>query len=268
MQIKLLFSTLLPLIFLCSCKKLFTYSKNEIQLDEKNKNQNIKNIRLLESKTQNVPFRFAVITDTQRFYEEMDEFVKKINTYPDISFVVLNGDMTDFGLKSEYLWMSERLQKLSVPFLVVIGNHDMLGNGRELYQQMFGPENFSFSFSECRFIVLNSNSIEVGHNGSLPDTTWLKKELAATPSRQNIFVFAHLAPFSGDFDRALEQAYVRILANPGNVAYSIHGHEAISYFGQPYGPPVNYIVVNSIKEKKFVLINVNSNDITAEEISF
>lgn len=268
MQIKFLFSTLLTLIFLCSCKKLFTYSKNEIQLDEKNRDQNIKNIRRLEPGTQNVSFRFVVISDTQRFYEEMDEFIKKINAYPDISFVVLNGDMTDFGLKSEYLWMSERLQKLSVPFLVVIGNHDMLGNGRELYRQMFGPENFSFSFSGCRFIVLNSNSREVGYNGSLPDTAWLKQELAATPPGQNIFVLAHLAPFSGDFDRALEQAYVRILANHGNVTYSIHGHENVSYFGQPYGPPVNYVVVNSIKEKKFVSINVNSNDITAEEISF
>lgn len=268
MQIKLLFSTLLSLVFLCSCKKLFTYSQNEIQLDENNQDQNIKNIQLLQSRPQNGTFRFVVISDTQRFYEELDDFVKKINTYPDISFVVLNGDMTDFGLKSEYLWVSERLQKLSVPFLVVIGNHDMLGNGGELYQQMFGPENFSFSFSACRFIGLNSNSREVGYNGTLPDTAWLKQELATNPSEQRIFVLAHLAPFSGDFDRALEQAYVRILATHGNVAYSIHGHEGISYFGQAYGPPVNYIVVNSIKEKKFVLINVNSNDITAEEISF
>lgn len=268
MLTRLSFVILLLSILPCSCKKLFTYSPNEIQIEEKDRNQNIKNIERLQSKTQNGSFRFVVISDTQRFYDEMDDFVEKINHYPGISFVVLNGDMTDFGLRSEYLWISDRLQKLSIPFLVVIGNHDMLGNGRELYKQMFGPENFGFSYSDNKFIILNSNSREVGYNGSLPDTNWLQQELSSTPSQQKIFVLAHLAPFSGDFDRSLEQAYVRILANNGNVVYSIHGHEGISYRGQPYGPAVNYVVVNSLKERSFVVINVDSNDITVEEIFF
>ena len=268
MLTRLSFAILFLSIITCSCKKLFSYSANEIQVEEKDRNQNIKNIERIQSKGQNDSFRFVVISDTQRFYEELDEFVKKINSYPGISFVVLNGDMTDFGLRSEYLWISQRLQKLSFPFLVVIGNHDMLGNGRELYKQMFGPENFGFSYSGYKFIALNSNSQEVGHNGSLPDTGWLQRELSSTPPGEKIFVFAHLAPYSGDFDRSLEQAYVRILANNGNVAYSIHGHENISYSGQPYGPPVNYLIVNSIKEKSFVLITVTINDIKVEEIFF
>jgi predicted MPP superfamily phosphohydrolase len=268
MLMRSIFAALLLSMLSGSCKKLFSYSANEIQIEEKDRDQNTKNIERLQSKEQSDSFRFVVISDCQRFYEELDEFVEKINSYLGISFVVVNGDITDFGLRSEYLWVSQRLQKLFLPFLVVIGNHDMLGNGRELYKQMFGPENFGFSYSGYKFINLNSNSQEVGHNGSLPDTTWLQQELSSTPSQEKIFVFAHLAPFSGDFDRSLEQPYVRILANNGNVVYSIHGHEDISYLGQPYGPPVNYLVVNSIKEKSFVLINVNSNDITVEEIFF
>ena len=133
---------------------------------------------------------------------------------------------------------------------------------------MFGPENFSFKYSDHKFIVLNSNSKEVGYNGTLPDTTWLQKELSVTPSQEKIFVLAHLAPFSGDFDRSLEQPYVRILKNNGNVIYSIHGHEGTSYSGQPYGPPVNYLVVNSLKERSFVVINVNANNTSVEEIFF
>jgi hypothetical protein len=108
----------------------------------------------------------------------------------------------------------------------------------------------------------------VGHNGSLPDTTWLQQELSATPSQQKIFIISHIAPFSGDFDRSLEQAYVRILTNNGNVIHSIHGHEGISYSGQPYGPPVNYLVVNSIKERGFVLIKVDTNDTEVEKVLF
>jgi len=265
---RFIFTTLVLSIFLISCEKTFTYNANAIRIEEKDKNQNTKNLERLQSKGQKDSFCFAVISDTQRFYDELDDFVEKVNSYPDISFVVLNGDITDFGLRSEYLWISHRLQKLSFPFLVVIGNHDMLGNGRELYKQMFGPENFGFSFSGYKFIVLNSNSQEVGHNGSLPDTTWLQQELSATPSQQKIFIISHLAPFSGDFDRSLEQPYVRMLTNNGNVIYSIHGHEGISYLGQSYGPPVNYLVVNSISARSFVLIKVNKNNTEVEKISF
>src|SRR6187402_1878943 len=144
---RLLVTALVLSIFLISCEKAFTYNANEIQIEEKDRDQNTKNLERLRSKPQNGSFNFVVISDTQRFYEELDEFIEKINGYPDISFVVVNGDMTDFGLRSEYLWISHRLQKLSFPSLVVIGNHDMLGNGSELYKNMFGLENFSFSFS-------------------------------------------------------------------------------------------------------------------------
>ncbi|TMI97178.1 MAG: metallophosphoesterase [Bacteroidetes bacterium] len=262
------FTILLLSIFLISCEKTFTYNANEIQIDEKDKDQNTKNLERLRSTPENGSFNFVVIADTQRFYEELDDLVEKLNSYPDISFVVLNGDMTDFGLRSEYVWISHRLQKLSVPFLVVIGNHDMLGNGRELYKQMYGPENFGFSFSDHKFIILNSNSQEVGHNGSLPDTTWLQQELAATPSQQKIFIISHIAPFSGDFDRSLEQSYVSMLVKNGNVIYSIHGHDDISYLGQPYGPPVNYLMVNSIHERSFVLIKINPTNTEVEKIFF
>src|SRR5215203_6699551 len=180
---RFLVTVLVLSIFLISCEKTFSYNANEIQIGESDREQNIKNLDRLRSKQQTDSFSFIVISDTQRFYEELDDFVEKVNRYPDISFVVLNGDMTDFGLRSEYLWISHRMQKLSFPFLVVIGNHDMLGNGRELYKQMYGPENFGFSFSGHKFIVLNSNSQEGGQNGSLPDTTWLQQELSATPSQ-------------------------------------------------------------------------------------
>jgi hypothetical protein len=68
----------------------------------------------------------------------------------------------------------------------------MLGNGLELYNDMYGPENFCFSFSGYKFIVLNSNSQEVGHNGSLPDTIWLKQEaIGHIFSAENFYYIAY-----------------------------------------------------------------------------
>ena len=263
-----LFACFLSCILLNSCDKVFTYNANEIRVEEKDRDQNIKNIGRLKAMPQNGSFRFVVISDSQRFYDELDDFVEKVNSYPDISFVVLNGDITDFGLNSEYAWITQRLKRLVMPYFVVIGNHDMLGNSRELYKQMFGPENFSFSYRDCKFIFLNSNSRQVGFNGSLPDMNWLQEDLSATSPDQRIFVLSHMAPFSGDFDPSLEKVYVQMLNDNGNVVYSIHGHEDIYFLGQPYGPPVNYLLVNSLRERNFVVVNVDTDSIHVEKVFF
>lgn len=256
------------LFLLSSCKKFIKYNANEIRLEEKYRNLNPKNINNLKSKAPKDSFNFIVISDSQRSYDELDDFVKRANSYKDISFVVLNGDITDFGLQDEYVWITERMQKLSSPFIVVIGNHDMLGNGREIYKQMFGPENFSFSYAGYSFIFLNTNSREARPNEILPDTSWLQRELNSTPLQESIFVLAHIPPMGGDFDRTIEPVYARTLTENGRVVYSIHGHEGLSYWWQPYGPPVNYLGVNSLSKRTFVLININRDNIKVEEVFF
>ena len=150
------FILLLIQLMLLSCKDLFQYSPNEVRLEEEQRNLNAKNIQKILARPFKDTFRFAVFGDSQRFYEEMDDLVTAVNKRKDISFVVLNGDITDFGLNREFRWIQERLARFSVPYLTVIGNHDMLANGRLIYQKMFGPENFSFTSGQSKFIFLNS----------------------------------------------------------------------------------------------------------------
>jgi Icc protein len=253
---------------LISCKKIFKYNAGEIRLEEKYRNLNSKNISSILSVPPKNSFKFLVISDSQRSYDELDDFVKKANSFSDISFVVLNGDITDFGLQTEYLWITERMQKLSCPFLAVIGNHDMLGNGREVYRRMFGAENFSFSYSGHRFVFINSNSREAEPGETLPDTSWLQKELAASPLQEKIFVFAHIPPLGGDFSRIIEPVYARTLTENGRVLYSIHGHEGISYLWQPFGPPVNYLGINSLAKRNYAFIHVDKDGVSVEQLFF
>ncbi len=256
------------LVFLSSCQKLIKYNANEIRIEEKDQFQNNKNIERIRSSAQKDSFSFIVISDSQRSYDELDDFVKRANNYPDISFVILNGDITDFGLQSEYLWISQRMQKLAFPYIAVIGNHDMLGNGREIYNQMYGPENFSFSYSGYQFIFLNSNFTEAKPGEFLPDNSWLKKELSLSSAEEKIFVFAHIAPFSLSFDPSLEHEFADMLAANGKVALSIHGHEGKYYEWMRYGPPVMYIIVNSLRFRKYELINVTRDKVEYREMSF
>jgi predicted MPP superfamily phosphohydrolase len=265
---RLLIIVTLFIILFTSCKKTFRYNSSEIRLEEKHKDLNSKSISSILSAPVKDSFNFLVITDSQRSYNDLDEFVQKANSYSNISFVVLNGDITDFGLQTEYVWIAERMKKLSSPFLAVIGNHDMLGNGREIYKQMFGAENFSFSYSGYRFVLLNSNSREAKPGEALPDTTWLRKELMASPPSEKIFVFAHIPPFGGDFSRTIEPVYAALLTNNGRVLYSIHGHEGISYLSLYYGAPVYYLGINSLNKRNYAFIHVNKDEVRIEQLYF
>jgi Icc-related predicted phosphoesterase len=90
--------------------------------------------------------------DSQRSYRSLDALVTKVNSIDKIDFLILAGDITDFGLKQEFRWINERLSALKVPYLCAIGNHDLTAGGPGWYEAIYGPRNFSFSYKGCKFI--------------------------------------------------------------------------------------------------------------------
>ena len=256
---------LLPLMLLASCKDLFQYSPNEVRLEEAEKNLNEKNISKLKSKSTGEPIKFIVTGDSQRFYEELDAFVDHVNRLDDISFVLLNGDISDFGLNREFKWVNDRLSRLKVPYITIIGNHDMLANGRLIYNQMFGPENFSFQIGSSKFICLNSNSEEVGFDGSLPNMSWLDSELGHCQEQKNVFVFSHVPPFSAAFDQNLKESYHEAIQNSGKVRLSIHGHQHSFTISRPYGESIDYLVVGSMEKRNYGLVTVTDDKYEIKE---
>ena len=64
---------------------------------------NAKNIARIEASTAGKSaIRFAVISDTQRWYDETQKAVSALNARGDIDFVLHTGDMADFGMKAEF----------------------------------------------------------------------------------------------------------------------------------------------------------------------
>lgn len=263
---KILSPVLLLVFVLASCKDLFRFSPNEIRLEESEKNLNARNIEKIQALPSKSNFKVAIIGDSQRFYEELDDFVKHINQRNDISFVILNGDITDFGLSKEYQWVLRSLQKLHVPYVTVIGNHDMLANGRLVYKKMFGPENFSFTYSGTRFVLFNSSSREVGYNGTLPDLDWLKKEIESDPVNK-ILPISHVPPFSADFDQNLSEQYARLLEEHG-INLSVHSHDHSFSMTEPYHDGVTYLVTSSMKARSYALVTENSEGYEVENVEF
>lgn len=255
----LLFISLL--LMLLSCKR-FMFHPNEIRPKEKALNsRNIAKINALPTKQD---FHFILLGDTQRFYDEVDDFIDHVNASDSISFVLIAGDLVDFGLNKEYNWIAEKFGKLKMPYVAVIGNHDMQANGRKIYAEMFGPENFSFMYGSNKFILLNTNSREVNYNGSIPDIGWLKKELNDNVA-ENIFVLSHIPPFSVDYDSNLEDDYATLLAAQPKTRLSMHGHEHKYRFLQPYENNPPYLVVAATQKRSYALISVNSKQVSVTE---
>ena len=102
--------------------------------------------------------RFILMGDTQRWYDETEDFVNHVNQRNDIDFVIHGGDISDFGMKKEFLWIHDIMDDLHVPYVAIIGNHDILGCGDKIFEQLYGNQNYSFIVNRIKFLCLSTNA--------------------------------------------------------------------------------------------------------------
>lgn len=263
---------LLVMLMLNSCEK-FEFSPHEVLLrdGEKNLNQHytaqIQALGLQPGDT----IRIALISDTQRFYDETEDVVEAINTRSGqkgqrIHFVIHGGDITDFGMMDEFRWIHDRLQKLHMPYLSVIGNHDCVSNGKVIYEKMYGPHDFHVTFARNRFVFLNTNSLEYEKNVP-PNLNNLQKGLEDVQNYDNAFIVSHVPPFDPDFDRSKEQAFAG-LVRQYRVKYAIHGHQHTHRLHRPYGDGQNYLVIGSVEKRYYVVMTIVGQQVNWELVTF
>ncbi|WP_234734147.1 outer membrane protein assembly factor BamB family protein [Tellurirhabdus bombi] len=109
------------------------------------------------------PIRFAFVTDTHvgapvTAAEDLQRTVNDINTLPNLDFVVLTGDVTDFGSEQEFRAAKAILDGLRVKWYIFPGNHDTKWseNGCNSFRKIFGAERFDFTVGKYRFIGCGS----------------------------------------------------------------------------------------------------------------
>lgn len=89
---------------------------------------------------------FVILTDThftpkgQELYgvdprERLDAAIRVINRdHPEIAFVLIPGDLTNWGTPAEYENLAEALSALRAPFVLMMGNHDLRAGFREVFK--------------------------------------------------------------------------------------------------------------------------------------
>lgn len=231
---------------------------------------NAKNIQLIEEKLHGKEkISFAVISDTQRWYDETQEVVDVINKRNDIDFVVHTGDISDFGMKLEFEKQRDILNVLRVPYVCLLGNHDCLATGQEVFNRIFGPENFSFTAGNTHFICLNTNALEFDYSTAIPDFTFLKDELKNLPDHVTKTVVAmHARPFSEQFNNNVAEVFHHYLKQFPGLQFCIYGHGHSIQADDLFKDGIMYYECTCIHKRAYLYFTINENEYTYEVVDF
>ena len=213
--------------------------------------------------------RIVHISDTQRWYDETEELVSAINQRGDVDFVIHTGDHSDFGITKEFLWMRDIYQKLSMPYVCIIGNHDCLGTGADVYRSMFGDVNFSFNASFLHVVCLNTNAFEYDYSTAVPDFTFIEEDIKALPdSITQTIVGMHAIPGSEQFNNNVTNYFDYMLNKYPGISFCMSGHDHHSDVHYPFqneerkGLP--FYECASAKNKNYILYTITKDSYSYE----
>lgn len=243
-------------VFLVSCDQ-FKYSPYQIDRNSKYKDLNQKSISSI-TPTSTDTTRVIVLGDSQRFYASTQDLIEVINELPNnaVDFVVHTGDLVDFGIQKEYYGIHEILETIKFPYVAVIGNHDMIGNGTVIFQNMYGDLDFSFMVNGNKFIYINTNSREYQFDDNYPSIDWLENELRDTLSYNQAIIVSHVAPHHSDFNKELEDEFVETLERYGKTLLYINGHNHDYHFEDVYDNGLMFLNTFSTSHEKTVLVKI------------
>jgi 3',5'-cyclic AMP phosphodiesterase CpdA len=208
-------------------------------------------------------FKIAFIADTHNYYDELNKLVNTINRNGPYSFIVVCGDITNYGLLEEYKETKRILQRLNYPYLVAVGNHDLLSNGNNIFLRMFGKTEFDFTYKNIQLIFFNNNNWESG--GVIPNKKWVEMILKESTPQFRIMV-SHVSPRDTKrFNYSMIAEWEDLMTTYG-VNYYINGHD---HNPTEYSFGSGVQITTGAPSKGFYYgINVTSGGITHQKISF
>lgn len=255
------------LLLAAGCDNIFEYSPYKAGVRVPYSDLNLKAMKELEAQSSEAfaPFTIGVFGDTHTYYDDFEKQVARFNQQDSLAFIAHMGDLTLSGIYREFIWYHDISSKLKHPLLTLIGNHDYLSNGEFMYEEMFGPWNFTLVYNNCLFVFLDDIIWE--KNVQDPDFAWLESVLEGSEHYKYRFVLAHIPPWSAPFSKGNEY-YYNMLMDKYGVDLSIHGHTHSYYYGQRYenGPP--YFTSSSSNKREVFYLDVKEDgfEIRKEDI--
>ncbi len=233
-------------------------------------NVNARNIERIERNCKDKDtIRFVTMGDSQRWYDETVDFVNHLNKRSDIDFVIHGGDMSDFGVTSEFLWQRNIMNELNVPYVALIGNHDCLGTGEETYQLVFGNPNFSFIAGRVKFVCLNTNAIEYDYSHPIPDFSFMEKQVNDRKHEFDKTVLSmHIRPFCEEFNNNVAYTFQYYVNRFPGVQFCTAAHEHRLFEENLFEDGVMYYMSDCMKERSYYIFTITPDGYEREVVFY
>lgn len=177
-----------------------------------------------------VSLRFVVASDSHYgqpktdFDGMIEKVIGQINGFhreSPLDFCVFNGDIIH-NEKPLLPLAQKQLNKLTMPWYVTRGNHDMVSPA--YWQEVWGtPLNHDVTIKQ-HGIILGDTSNEEGKYLS-PDLNWLKQVLDKHRQQKHIFLFLHIPQAKWTKNAIDTPAFFELIKNYPNLKAVFHGHE-------------------------------------------
>ena len=181
-------------------------------------------------------FRFAWLSDTHvgstTGEDDLRASVRDINGMHGLSFVLISGDVTEYGSLDQLTLAKRILDSLTIPYHVIPGNHDTKwsASGATDFPRLWGADRFVFDARGIRFIGMHEGPLmKMGDGHFAPqDVRWLDSVLTHLPSRTLPVIFVTHYPLDDQIANWYE-VLDRLKKVNTQVALVGHGHANHTY---------------------------------------
>ncbi|MFZ0472469.1 MAG: PQQ-binding-like beta-propeller repeat protein, partial [Bacteroidales bacterium] len=176
-------------------------------------------------------FQFALVSDTHIGGEganvDLQRTVNDINVNDSLDFVIISGDVTEFGSDTELLLTKKILDGLNKPWYIVPGNHDTKWSesGGNSFRSVFGAEAFAFRHNGYLFIGTNSGPNMRMGPGQVPreNIVWIDSVLSANDNQTMKIISVNHYPLDNGLNNWYELTD-RLKEGDVRLALCGHGH--------------------------------------------
>jgi len=211
----------------------------------------------------------AFTGDTQGWLDDTEDLVADVNSRDSIDFLIHLGDLTNYGETQEFVWQRKLLSRLHVPYVCLIGNHDCLGTGEEVYKWMYGDFNFSFIASDIKFVCLNTNAMEYDYSNPVPDFGFIEQEwIADSASFSRTVICMHARPGTEQFNNNVAVPFHDYCKRFPNLLFCTAGHEHVPQVVDPYHDGVLYYITANAARRSYYLFTITPQGYTYETIQY
>lgn len=194
--------------------------------------------------------------------------VEDINKDPEIQFVLITGDIANFGSDDEITSAKNIFDHLKMPWFIVPGNHDATWSesGTNSFTRIFGYERFEFEAGGIKFLGTPCGPNIRMAPALVPRESmlWLEDQIEKMPESQPLFFVNHYPLDTSllKYDNVLE------LLKRKNIQMVFSGHwhvdKAMEYEGIP-GVIIRSTLATAKGDKGYVIAELKGSLITFQD---